>query len=817
MTIPWPTRDNVPLSEFTTKFFFTLAFPCLFPYGSGDFHINRPRTFMSMSDWAEHLIWYKDGRFAQHQYFKFIVHNIIMRKRTLEQSTFIMKQKLGENPMTLQEIKQRLQDGDTRIGQKILYFGANLRGTSQYWAQRQKELRSLIQYQINDGNGLPSFFTTGSCAEYHFKPLRRLLELYSVATSGQSVDLSNRNTLFSVLQKNTHIVSHYFDLRTKSYFQKVMHPAFGVSAYWYRQEFAKSRGMIHWHGLCWRQDKEPHHLLHEAIKSGFAEADCAKVISDWAKSSFGMSASHPAGKDAENQSRKNLWPPPEGTAPAPSEEQNPLVKMLMDVSESQESLLEDHLFLTNRINIHRCSDYCWVTPKRGANQGKKVCRMEFGPKDNPGKELRDIPAIVKDKNGSLRLEMERDHPTLVQHSQYHTQGWRANGDISLILSKSSPENPSVEDIIATEKYITGYACKGNEPTGAVVELFNDIANSADECTGASAQSVCTKLLMNTVKRDVSSMEASYELTTLPLYRCSHQFQNVSFSGSRVLERTGSTLTKSTSLDKYLDRPEWDVCSWYQFVCKQGKVPVISGGSIRATWPLSEEFSRSMLLLHWPNWRNIADIKGADNTWADIMTTFLNSEHCPNFVKADVEKAKRQRPEEDVAESDPVEANNDDGIEQPEWMDLLQPNPDYVEPASDFVFDDGGPDYDWSQTTNIYPSDYGIKWVETLGQEQNIPDDQLDLPEVSLALMNKEQRFAYKLVMLTLIQHKENPCSAENLRLVINGTAGTGKSFLIKCLVYSIRKLFQSNKSVQVLGPTGTSANLLSGQTIHRFL
>ena len=29
--------------------------------------------------------------------------------------------------------------------------------------------------------------------------------------------------------------------------------------------------------------------------------------------------------------------------------------------------------------------------------------------------------------------------------------------------------------------------------------------------------------------------------------------------------------------------------------------------------------------------------------------------------------------------------------------------------------------------------------------------------------------------------------------------------------------FQNNKSVQVLGPTGNSANLLSGQTIHNFL
>ena len=180
-------------------------------------------------------------------------------------------------------------------------------------------------------------------------------------------------------------MSHYFDLCTKIYFEKVMHPAFGVSAYWYRQEFAKSRGMIHWHELCWRQDKEPHNQLQEAIKSGLAEADCAKVISDWAKSSFGMSVSHPAGKDTEKNSCKNLWPPPEGTAPAPSEEQNSLVKKLMNVSESQESLLEDYLSLTNRIKIHRCSDYCWVTPKRGANQGKQVCRMEFGPKDNPGK------------------------------------------------------------------------------------------------------------------------------------------------------------------------------------------------------------------------------------------------------------------------------------------------------------------------------------------------------------------------------------------------------------------------------------------------
>ena len=78
--------------------------------------------------------------------------------------------------------------------------------------------------------------------------------------------------------------------------------------------------------------------------------------------------------------------------------------------------------------------------------------MEFGSKSSPGKQLREIPAIATDRNGSMRLEMARDHPMLVQHSRFHTQDWRANGDISLILSKSPPENTPVNEIIATEKY-----------------------------------------------------------------------------------------------------------------------------------------------------------------------------------------------------------------------------------------------------------------------------------------------------------------------------------------------------------------------------
>ena len=82
--IPWPTTDRVPVSEFSTPYFFTMAFPCLFPTGCGDFSINRPITCSSLHEWAEHLLWFQDGRFAKHKVWKFVLHDMIMRKRALE-------------------------------------------------------------------------------------------------------------------------------------------------------------------------------------------------------------------------------------------------------------------------------------------------------------------------------------------------------------------------------------------------------------------------------------------------------------------------------------------------------------------------------------------------------------------------------------------------------------------------------------------------------------------------------------------------------------------------------------------------------------
>ena len=140
-------------------------------------------------------------------------------------------------------------------------------------------------------------------------------------------------------------------------------------------------------------------------------------------------------------------------------------------------------------------------------------------------------------------------------------------EMSLIISKSDPENPSVEETLSVEKYVSGYACKGNRPTGAVLDLFNNLVNCTDE-SGATANSICTKLLMETVKRDSSAVEASFELSRIPLYRCSHTFENVSLSGCMLLNCNieDKFVTKNTALDRYLQRDEQDMSSFYGLVC-----------------------------------------------------------------------------------------------------------------------------------------------------------------------------------------------------------------------------------------------------------
>ena len=62
-------------------------------------------------------------------------------------------------------------------------------------------------------------------------------------------------------------------------------------------------------------------------------------------------------------------------------------------------------------------------------------------------------------------------------------------------------------------------------------------------------------------------------------------------------------------------------------------------------------------------------------------------------------------------------------------------------------------------------------------------------------MNADQQLEFAIVMTTVMNYEFHLELYQPLRLVVGGTAGSGKSYLIRCLVKAIRSVYKSNKAV----------------------
>ena len=154
----------------------------------------------------------------------------------------------------------------------------------------------------------------------------------------------------------------------------------------------------------------------------------------------------------------------------------------------------------------------------------------------------------------------------------------------------------------------------------------------------------------------------------------------------------------------------------------------------ASWPLENDYCRIALLLHWPNWRKIEDIKPDEMSWTIKMENFLQSDICPNFVKAAIERSKHNMNNEE-------EVDNTSEIEdevQPDWMEAIRPNANFSETLEEFKFDDEGPDYDWTLPSKDYPEDTAA-FIEKICEEHRATEDNLNIPDVRIENFNPEQR------------------------------------------------------------------------------
>jgi len=261
----FPKRDVKPISEHGDTKIFCFAFPWLFPGGYGDIQDSRKTKILPM-EWAHNLLYYEDGRFATDKLWSFFTLNYIYRRRNQSQSQFFCNNMLGTERTTIEELQDRIAEGDTSCIDKLLYFSKNIPGSSAYWRGKKSELYSWINHHLEQGRGAPTVFLTLSCAEYFWPDLKRLLEETIYKCEGKKIDLDlNHNELNKALNNYCIVVQEFFHLRVGAFLDTIGFHIFGIKHYWGRFEFAKSRGQIHLHLLGIVEDAAKPEGIYEQL------------------------------------------------------------------------------------------------------------------------------------------------------------------------------------------------------------------------------------------------------------------------------------------------------------------------------------------------------------------------------------------------------------------------------------------------------------------------------------------------------------------------------------------------------------------------
>ncbi|KAF8195724.1 hypothetical protein K438DRAFT_1587127, partial [Mycena galopus ATCC 62051] len=102
-----PAVHGTPLNEHAGRSIAIDAFPSLFPTGKADFAASR-NIKVTMTEWAAHLMRFKDGRFARHPRFRYWALNTAMRHDAKKASRWFTTTHKDDRDLTVEEIKEML-------------------------------------------------------------------------------------------------------------------------------------------------------------------------------------------------------------------------------------------------------------------------------------------------------------------------------------------------------------------------------------------------------------------------------------------------------------------------------------------------------------------------------------------------------------------------------------------------------------------------------------------------------------------------------------------------------------------------------------
>ena len=611
------------------------------------------------------------------------------------------------------------------------------------------------------------------------------------------------------LNDNPAIAAYYFQKCWEIFYEEVVKPQLDVVDYWWRFEW-QHRGSSHIHGFLWLRNAP--------------SVEDLKLDDDQSVHQFVTFWDHLV----------STWNPKPTHPPAPV---HPSSRVSTTLSDTQQELAE----LINRVQWHaKCSSYCL---RRDKTTKEEVCRFRF-PQD-----LRDLTELVQKEGESLpEFLTKRNDPLLNSYNPTWILGWRANMDFRPVLSSH-----------AAISYISKYVSKVETQSKTYQDILRTVVGQSND--NARAAIVYQKMLTSLVGEwDISgeylsylplitsnrslAQEVCHTLFGCPMWVSSRQYRTLKVSEGTSDEVVFVQHPNTVPLyQRYFARPDeledislYEFCQWYDFRDGEYKKCGTRGAKpyVVDVWPhfsgdpadaeTYEKFCRAKVFLHHPHrsFDNLLLNSGIQN-WSTFYQYCQQTCNPPHYNNPDpLPEAVEEEPESDT---ESIEENDDDELFQDAWMAEAGRAPNahvggQISRLGQRDIDEQHPwaQSDWTEEGIAIASD----WIETQKRLGGAPVNQL--PGVNWQLLQGEQREVFLWVVAwykaTLGAEQGRNPHPEPLRINIDGTAGTGKSFLISAISTELQNLaFQQNKPNPVirLAPTGIAAFGINGMTAHSAL
>jgi ATP-dependent DNA helicase PIF1 len=444
-----------------------------------------------------------------------------------------------------------------------------------------------------------------------------------------------------------------------------------------------------------------------------------------------------------------------------------------------------------------------------------------------------ICSLKEDGHAFPELHTKRNDEILNSYNSTFILGWRANIDFRPVINRDA--------VIA---YVAKYASKSETSSSSYEDTLQAAIKHLQD---SDAAGIAYQKMLSTFasERDISSQEVCHILLQKPMIVSSRMYRNLCVAQdiqSEAVDFINYTTEKFSLLENYMKRDKegdiadvtlldfaqnWEIRAkrYYRRGTRGAKPYIVN------IWPhyrpdpdeqeIYEKYCYARMILHHP-FHDPNELLGHCADWAAAYQTKcldLNHIHeddtLPTLEETDIED------DQDDSESVYDDHQEDDNYVA-DWMREAgrRPNQSVQSNLDNLGGRDIDLEYDWlANSAGQDVITLASKWL--VDQTKESPNDDMQtLPPTDWRFLKGEQRKVFLQVMAYFrkLRTLDDPALApEPFQINVDGTAGTGKSFLIWAISTALRDLYEDltdKDPVVRLAPTGVSAFGIRGWTIN---